>query len=77
MDLDLVQAALARAASPFHLGDGAYAHFDGYQIWLTTQTGDKVALDPSVFGALLGYRSRLKREFVELGALSPEKGVLG
>ena len=72
-----IKAALDNATKPFHLGDGAYAHFDGYQIWLTTLEGHRVALDSSVFEELLRYRARLKQRFVDLGALTQEKGVLG
>ena len=35
------------------------------------------SLEFSVFEALLEYRTRLKKEFVELGALGPERGMLG
>lgn len=42
-----------------YLGDGVYASFDGYQIWLTTQEGQRIALEPEVFGSLLRYEKRL------------------
>jgi hypothetical protein len=41
-----------------YLGDGVYASFDGYQIWLRAprEEGDhRIALEPSVFRALLEY----------------------
>lgn len=42
-----------------YLGDGVYAHHDGYQIWLTTSDGfealNQIALDTRVFNALLEY----------------------
>jgi hypothetical protein len=42
-----------------YLGDGLYAEFDSYQIWLYTPQGMRVALEPSVYQALLDYRDRL------------------
>lgn len=41
-----------------HIGDGAYAEFDGYQIWLKAEREDGwhgVALEPYSFKALLAY----------------------
>ncbi len=44
-----------------YLGDGVYASFDGYQIWLAANDhrNKVVALEPSVFGALLRYERDL------------------
>ena len=44
-----------------YLGDRVSSDFDGYQIWLSTQGGDKIALEPNVFAALLRYQERIKR----------------
>jgi hypothetical protein len=44
---------------PDYLGDGVYCHFDGYQIWLTTQQGMEIALEPSVMDALKRYEARI------------------
>ena len=41
-----------------YIGDGVYASFDGYQIWLKTQRDhgeDAIALEPEVFRALLAF----------------------
>lgn len=40
-----------------YLGDGVYASFDGYQIWLAVDdaTNKLVAIEPSVFNALTDY----------------------
>jgi hypothetical protein len=47
-----------------YLGDGAYAHFDGYQLWVTTENGiettNEVALEPMVWQALVAYVDALK-----------------
>jgi hypothetical protein len=47
-----------------YLGDGAYAHFDGYHIWVTAEDGytttNEVALEPDVWKALLAYVDELK-----------------
>lgn len=42
---------------PVHLGDGAYASFDGYQLWLAANHHENrlVALEPSAFRALVAY----------------------
>ena len=48
-----------------YLGDGLYAGFDGYQIWLYTPEGNEVALEPEVFGALLSYHSRLVERLMD------------
>jgi hypothetical protein len=45
-----------------YIGDGLYAHFDGYHIVLRAPRlgGDHhVALEPPVFDALLKYRERI------------------
>lgn len=49
-----------------YLGDAVYASFDGYHIWLTTGDGNdqRVALEPSVFRALVEYEARLRRKLV-------------
>ena len=41
-----------------YLGDGVYASYDGYQIWLDLRHEDvltRIALEPEVFKALLAY----------------------
>lgn len=46
-----------------YLGDGVYASFDGYQIWLRAprERGDhEIALEPEVWRALVEYRNSLK-----------------
>jgi hypothetical protein len=47
-----------------YLGDGVYASFDGYQIWLAANHPDNrvIALEPMVFEALLRYQKDLLRE---------------
>ena len=45
-----------------YLGDGVYAQFDGYHVWVWTSDGlhpgDKIALDPSVLKALIEFAGR-------------------
>ena len=46
-----------------YLGDGVYASFDGFQIWLRTQRESgwhEIALDAYTFDALLKYAEELK-----------------
>lgn len=38
-----------------YLGDGVYAGFDGYQIWLWTLEGDSIAIECQVMNALARY----------------------
>lgn len=41
-----------------YIGDGVYASFDGYHIWLRAprEAGDHfIALEPSVYSALMRY----------------------
>ncbi len=45
-----------------YLGDGVYASFDGYHIWLDLRGQDnstRIALEPRVFEALLRYKTRM------------------
>lgn len=45
-----------------YLGDGVYASFDGYQVWLRTQRGEawhEIALEPPVLHLLQRYAERL------------------
>ena len=45
-----------------YLGDGCYASFDGYQIWLRSprEAGDHtIALEPETFIALMRFKDAL------------------
>lgn len=45
-----------------YLGDGVYASFDGYQIWLHADrngTRHSIALDANTFDALMQYQKDL------------------
>jgi len=50
--------------NPIYLGDGVYACFDGYHVWLTTGThvideaDNKIALEPEVLVAFMEYLKR-------------------
>ena len=41
--------------NPTYLGDGVYAEFDGWQIWLRGEAPERIALEPAVFEALVTY----------------------
>jgi hypothetical protein len=47
-----------------YLGDGVYASFDGYQIWLAVNHHENnvVALEPEVFANLCKYVEMLKEK---------------
>jgi hypothetical protein len=49
-----------------YIGDGVYASFDGFQIWLAANHHENVviALEPSAFDALIAYRERLIEKYV-------------
>lgn len=45
-----------------YLGDGVYASFDGYQVWVWTSDGimdsKKIALDPDIIASLVSFYER-------------------
>ena len=48
-----------------YLGDGVYASFDGYQVWLHVndhRAEPCVALEPSVLAALNRFADRMNKE---------------
>jgi acyl-CoA thioesterase FadM len=49
------------APQQVYLGDGVYASFDGYQIWLAVNDHRNrvVALEPSVMAALATYAGQV------------------
>lgn len=52
-------------SSETYLGDGLYASFDGYSIWLRAPHPDRehtVALEPSVFAALIDFAKRCEAQ---------------
>lgn len=51
-----------------YLGDGVYASFDGYQIWLDLrQESDcQIALEPEVMKNLIKYKEKIDKAFEEL-----------
>ncbi len=53
------------AAIEDYLGDGVYASFDGYHIWLDTRAQlpiNRIALDSQVLDAFDRFRKRLSEE---------------
>lgn len=41
-----------------YLGDGAYAEFDGFGVWLTTERENgehRIYLEPNMLDALMGF----------------------
>lgn len=42
-------------ADATYLGDGVYASFDGYQVWLQTLEGHLIAVEPDVLQALVNF----------------------
>ena len=53
---------------PAYLGDGVYASFDGYQIWLRAEGLDgmnEIAIEPQTWAALMAYHERLRTALQE------------
>lgn len=53
-----------------YLGDGVYASTDGYHIWLDLRGQDttiRIALEPSVFQALVAYEAKLRAIYTSVG----------
>ena len=48
-----------------YLGDGVYASFDGYQIWLAANHHNNkvIAIEPGVLGRLLDYAKGINIEY--------------
>lgn len=61
---------MGRKASATYLGDGLYAIFDGFSIWLHANSHDdptdRVCLEPKVFKALIEFEKAAKtKEVIE------------
>lgn len=52
-----------------YIGDGVYAHFDGYQIRLFSSNGieilEQVFLDPGTLSSFYNYVERLKENIIK------------
>ena len=48
-----------------YLGDGVYASFDGYQIWLAANDhrNKVIALEPAVIVALIEYKTMIENKY--------------
>jgi len=56
-----------------YIGDGVYASFDGYQIWLKTPRNGGthlIALEPAVFAQLIGFAQTFWK--IEMPAKAPD-----
>lgn len=65
MGVQLPEGAAAVSAYPEeYLGDGVYASFDGYHVWLDTRAQhpvNRIALEPAVLDALERYVASLNQ----------------
>jgi hypothetical protein len=62
---ELDQQTAESGPAPFpkrYIGDGVYATFDGYQIWVQAE-GARIALEPTVMAALKQYEVDLYRHY--------------
>lgn len=48
-----------------YLGDGVYAYHDGFQIWLHTQQGMRIALEPVVLVNLVKQAQEWNKMIIE------------
>ncbi len=66
---------MPRENEEVYLGDAVYASFDGWHIWLRTGDGNRqrIALEPSVFQALVNYKTELYKRLNELNQLTQPK----
>lgn len=50
-----------------YLGDGVYASFDGYQIWLAANDhrNKVIALEPAVMNALIEYFKMINDKYTD------------
>lgn len=56
---------MPRIIEDTYLGDGVYASWDGYHLWLDTRAQDpvnRIALEPAVLEQLDNYRRRIQSE---------------
>ena len=47
---------------PRYLGDGVYAEYDGFQVWLKVEgfnADNRIAIEPTVFDALCRYYAEI------------------
>lgn len=54
----------SQSIEPKYIGDGVYASFDGFQIWLTVghhEAAPLVALEPQAFAGLLRYAKAINQ----------------
>lgn len=52
-----------------YLGDGVYASFDGYQIWLRVERDgrhERIALEPETYASLVDYVANLRARMAAL-----------
>lgn len=63
MSVEEVQREGPRFDRPFHIGDGVYASFDGFQLWLNTDASVGIALEPAVLKSLLEYAGHINVAF--------------
>lgn len=46
-----------------YLGDGVYISHDGYQVWLSTQDGMRIALEPGLPEAVVSYWRKIQHKY--------------
>jgi hypothetical protein len=70
-----IDEMIERIKEPVHLGDGAYASYDGYQVWLAANHHDNklVALEP---GAITSFKEYLKELDEKLQILEGYKNAI-
>lgn len=65
-----------RLMDKHYIGDGAYVHHDGFNVWLTTSDGtrdtNRVCLEPSVMASFEAWMKTTKGLIAEIGVIDNE-----
>jgi hypothetical protein len=59
---------------PRYLGDGVYASFDGFHIWLGLHAGEQlIALEPAVMAALSDFNLNIRQSLQKVNKQPAEE----
>lgn len=69
----VIKLRIDELCKPQYIGDGVYASFDGFQVWLKTSNGlettNVIAIEPGVRSKLLDYFKWLDTNVAEINEL--------
>lgn len=63
--ISVILFAISQCMEEIYLGDGVYASFDGYQIWLAANDSNNkvIALEPAVMDRLIEYSKMIEQKY--------------